>query len=133
LIRDHWPLGVGFGGYETAIQKYYDASGRWSPEQAHNDYLELLASGGLIGAALGVWFITALIASARRRLQSSLPLRRAACFGALVGLFGLAIHSLFDFGLHATPNTVVFMGLVAIATVKVADSPSNSVSEMAAR
>jgi O-antigen ligase len=31
---------------------YHDASGLQTPQQAHNDYLELLASGGIIGVAI---------------------------------------------------------------------------------
>ncbi|MBA3569150.1 MAG: O-antigen ligase family protein [Pyrinomonadaceae bacterium] len=109
--------GVGFGGYWVAIPAYRDASGEWTPEQAHNDYLELLASGGLIGAALGTWFIVALFKLAWERLHTTDSYRRATCLGALAGLFGVAVHSLFDYGLHITINAFVFTVLIAIAVV----------------
>jgi len=117
LIKANPVAGVGFGGYWAAIPAYHDASGVWTPEQAHNDYLELLASGGLIGAALGTWFIVALIRLARERLRATDSFRRAACLGALAGLFGVAVHSLFDYGLHITTNALVFTVLVAIAVM----------------
>src|SRR3989449_11657885 len=90
---------------------------QFRPLAAHNEYLELLASGGLIGGALGTWFVIVLIKCAREQLRRSRdPFRRAACFGALVGLFGVAIHSLVDFGPHDTVNALVFTALVVIST-----------------
>ena len=117
LIKANPVAGVGFGAYQTAIPQYYNASGKWTPQEAHNEYLELLASGGLIGAALGAWFMIALIKQARDRLRSTDLFRRAACFGALTGLFGVALHSLVDFGLHITVNALIFTVLVVIATI----------------
>lgn len=119
LIKAHPIAGVGMGGYWAAIPEYHDASGEFTPQRAHNDYLELLASGGLIGVALGAWFVYALIRSARKRLRSAERFRRATSFGALVGLSGVAVHSFFDFGLHTTINAIVAITLVVIATVDV--------------
>ena len=124
LIEAHPVAGVGFGGFWTAFPGYHDASGAFTPEEeqlrplaAHSDYLELLASGGLIGGALGAWFIIVLVRCSRERLRRSRdPFRRAACLGAQVGLFGVAVHSLVDFGLHDTVNALVFTALVVIAT-----------------
>ena len=110
--------GVGFGGYWTAIAQFHDASGDSTPQQAHNDYLELWASGGPIALGLFGWFVFAVIKRARRQLRSLDPFRRAACFGALAGLFTLGIHSFVDFGLHTTVNALVCMVLVVIATVE---------------
>ncbi len=117
MINANMIAGVGVGGYWAAIPKYHDASGAITPQQAHNDYLGLLASGGLISLAIGAWFCGALIVAARRKILSSLDsFDRAACFGALVGLCGVAIHSIFDFGLHITANGLLFAALVVIAT-----------------
>jgi O-antigen ligase len=117
MIKSHPLAGVGIGGYWTAIPQYHHASGRWTPQQAHNDYLELLASGGVIGILLGVWFIFLLVKFARATLSANDSFRRAACFGALAGLFGISIHSLVDFGLHIPINALICLALVAIATV----------------
>ncbi len=117
MIKVHPLAGVGIGGYWTAIPQYHNASGKMTPQQAHNDYLELLASGGVIGVLLGVWFVFLLVKFARATLSSLDPFRRAACFGALAGLFGISIHSLVDFGLHIPINALICLMLVAIATV----------------
>jgi O-antigen ligase len=117
LIKANPITGVGFGGYWTAIAQFHDASGDSTPQQAHNDYLELWASGGPIAVALFGWFVFAVIRRARRQLRSADSFRRAACFGALAALFTVAVHSSVDFGLHITINALICMVMVVIATV----------------
>ncbi len=109
--------GVGMGGYWTAIPTFHDASGVLTPQEAHNDYLELLASGGLIGFALGLWFLVLVIRKIRRNLLSLTGFQRAVCFGASLGLAGVAVHSLVDFGLHMLANAAMFSALILIATL----------------
>ncbi|HEX8709853.1 MAG TPA: O-antigen ligase family protein [Pyrinomonadaceae bacterium] len=116
MIKEHPLAGIGFGGYWAAVPLYHDASGRMTPRQAHNDYLEVAASGGIIGVLLLGWFVFDLLKRVRQRLASADPLRRAACFGALIGLFGIAVHSIVDFGLHLSLNMLVCLALVALAT-----------------
>ncbi len=119
MFKDHPVVGVGFGGYWAAIPQYHDASGEYTPQQAHNDYLELLASGGLMGFALLLCFVFFFLRRARATLCGGDAFRRAACVGALAGLFGVAVHSLFDFGLHMTANAALFVALVAVATAHI--------------
>lgn len=119
MFKDHPVAGVGLGGYWVAIPQYHDASGEYTPQQAHNDYLELLASGGLIGFALFLSFAFLLLKRARETLRSGDAFRRAAALGALAGLFGVAVHSLFDFGLHMTANAALCVLLVAAAAAHV--------------
>jgi len=116
LIKANPLSGSGFGAYEVAITRFHDASGKWTPEAAHNDYLELLASGGLIGTGLVAWFAIAFSKRARRRLYSRDTFSRAACIGALTGIFGVLVHSAVDFGLHVTSNAVIFIVLVVVVT-----------------
>lgn len=126
MFEAHPIAGVGFGGFWTAFTKYHDGSGQFVPQQAHNDYLELLASGGLIAAILAGWFVLALIKSARQTLRSRSVFRRAACLGAFAGLFAVAVHSFVDFGLHITVNALIFTVLIVIAILKLDDSESES-------
>ena len=116
LFRAHPLLGVGMGGYWAAIPAVHDASGAMTPQEAHNDYLELLASGGLVGLALFVWFAILVIKRTRDVLDSPSRFRRAASFGAAIGIAGVAVHSLVDFGLHMMVNALVFTTLIVIAT-----------------
>jgi O-antigen ligase len=115
-------LGVGLGGYWIGITTYHDASGRMVPQEAHNDYLELLSSGGVIGFAIGVWFTVVVVRNIRRTLFDDRGFMRAARMGAVLGLVGIAAHSLVDFGLHIMVNAIVFVTLIMIATTnKVVD------------
>jgi O-antigen ligase len=117
LIKEHPVAGIGFGGYWIAITKYHHGSGEMTPQQAHNDYLDLLASGGLIGMAIGLWFVGSCIRDLSERLKASDPVLRTACLGSLAGILAVGVHSFVDFGLHITVNALVFIMLIVIATV----------------
>ena len=109
-------VGAGFGAYPVAVTKHHEASGRMAVRQAHNDYLELLASGGLVGAGLVAWFFALLFKRARSALRTPDHFRRSACLGALTGLVGVAVHSVFDFGLHIGVNALCAVVLIVLAT-----------------
>ncbi|HEV3471201.1 MAG TPA: O-antigen ligase family protein [Pyrinomonadaceae bacterium] len=119
LVGEHPLAGVGFGAYRAAVTRHHDASGEMSLEQAHNDYLELAASGGLFGVALAAWFAVLFLRRARERLRGRGGRRRALCAGALAGLAAVALHSLFDFGLHVTTNAFFCAALAALACAHV--------------
>jgi O-antigen ligase len=116
MFAAHPIVGVGLGGYWIAITAYHDASGLMTPQEAHNDYLELLSSGGVIGFALGVWFILVVVRKARENLLAGTGYIRAVRFGAILGIAGVAAHSLVDFGLHIITNAVVCLTLIMLAT-----------------
>lgn len=126
LIKAHPVAGVGFGGYWMAITRYHHGSGEATPQQAHNDYLELMASGGLIAVAIVLWFLFALIGETRRRFKASDSFDRAVRFGALAGIIPVAVHSLVDFGLHITINAAMFTALLALMTYKGSDCGSRN-------
>jgi len=119
MFAAHPILGVGLGGYWTGITAYHDASGRMTPQEAHNDYLELLSSGGLIGFAIGIWFVLVIVRMTRKNLSVDNGFRRAVRFGAVLGLAGVAAHSLVDFGLHILINAIVFISLVMLSTAEI--------------
>lgn len=119
VLFEHPWAGAGFGAFRAAVTAHHDASGEMSLEQAHNDYLELAASGGLVGAGLGLWFAAACLRRARARLRGRGLARRALAAGALAGLCAVALHSLFDFGLHVTSNALALAALVTLATKEV--------------
>jgi O-antigen ligase len=119
MFAAHPIAGAGLGGYWIAITAFHDASGTLTPQEAHNEYLELLSSGGVIGLAIGVWFAVMVIRRVRTNLQSDHGHIRGFRYGAIFGIAGVVVHSLVDFGLHMMSNALVFMVLIAIATASI--------------
>ncbi|MCA1591761.1 MAG: O-antigen ligase family protein [Acidobacteria bacterium] len=118
LIKDHPLTGVGLGAF-SAVYPRYDtgSSGLYRLEQAHNDYLQILSDGGIVGGALGLIFLAALFLTAFRRMATHDKFRRGVALGALAGCAGVLVHSFFDFTLHTTANALLFLFLAALATV----------------
>ena len=91
------------------------------PIHAHNDYLELLAEYGLVGAVGMAAFLALHVARAMRamgRMARALHTTEAAghddlalVIGALAALAALGAHSALDFNLHIPGNALV-MALV---------------------
>lgn len=96
------------------------------PIYLHNDWLELLASGGLVGVALAVAvfvaFLSAAVGSGTARLRArpgiSFPqsTETALALGAASCLVAFAVHSFFDFNLQLGANSLlafIVLGLAA--------------------
>jgi O-antigen ligase len=124
MFKAHPITGAGFGGYWAEVPVFHQASGRLTPQQAHNDYLEVLASGGIAGVALLAWFAIVIVRQAGKALSVTDGFQRAVASGAIIGLVGVAVHSLVDFGLHITINALVFVALVAILGLKAITPPA---------
>jgi O-antigen ligase len=114
VIKHNPWTGVGFGAYFLAIPEYQTGSGSMKLQQAHNDYLDLAASGGVIAIGLAAWFVVILMSRARFAFRSKDSYRRATALGAVAAILGVGIHSLFDFGLQVPGIAVVFAALVVI-------------------
>lgn len=115
MIRHNPLMGVGLGAYETAYPIYARENGTQGvTAEAHNDYLEILAVGGVIGATSALWFILALFRAIGRGVRSPDPLTAAIALGGGAGLFGLLVHSLFDFNLHLPSHAMVFLLLSVV-------------------
>lgn len=112
--HNRW-TGVGFGAYFLAIPEYQLGAGRVKVEQAHNDYLDLAASGGVVAIGLAAWFFVLVFFRIRRSLRSRDTYRRAACLGAAAGILGVGVHSFVDFGLQLTSIALVFAALIVIS------------------
>jgi O-antigen ligase len=110
MIRQNPLVGVGLGAYETAYPIYARENGMQGiTAEAHNDYLQILADAGVIGGILALWFIWALFRAIARGVSSPDPLMAGIALGAGAGLFGMLVHSLFDFNLHLPSHAIVFL------------------------
>jgi hypothetical protein len=57
-----------------------------------------------------------IVKKARENFLDGSGYMRAVRLGAILGIAGVAAHSLVDFGLHIMTNAVVFLTLIMIAT-----------------
>ena len=109
-------LGHGMGSFHAAYPRFKRGYGHERVEHAENDYLELLAEGGLVGFGLAL----AVVAGAGRRSWLALrdgqrTTQRGVALGALAGLLALAVHSLVDFNLRIPSNAALAAFLAAAA------------------
>lgn len=111
-------LGTGFDSFGTAFPKYDTWNGFWRVEQAHNDYLQILADAGIVGFTCVAAFVFLLFKKALRVISHTEDaFRRGTAIGALAGCFGILIHSFFDFPLRTPANALFFLTLAALAVV----------------
>jgi O-antigen ligase len=117
VIVEHMPFGAGFGAFRTAYAPHDPTNGLQRVEQAHNDYLQVVADGGLPGAAIGFIFLMFLFRTAKRALRVRDRLLRNLALGVSCGIFAVLVHSIFDFVLHTTAVALVFLSQVAVLSV----------------
>jgi O-antigen ligase len=109
--------GAGLGAFQTAYPRRSDYDGVYGyVAQAHNDYLQVLADGGIIGGVLALWFIGVVLRDVMRGMRAHDPLIAGMALGSGAGIVGLLTHSLFDFNLQLPSNAMLFLLLCAIAS-----------------
>ncbi|HZS06240.1 MAG TPA: O-antigen ligase family protein [Blastocatellia bacterium] len=116
MIRDHPFAGVGLGAFPLAYTRYDPSSGSMRVEQAHNDYLQIVADTGITGGLIALAFIVLLFVRGFAAARTRDPRRRAVVIGALTACFAIAVHSFVDFNLQVTANAQLFLALAALAT-----------------
>jgi O-antigen ligase len=114
VIGDNLPFGAGLGAFGVAYTKHDTYSGLERVEQAHNDYLQVVADAGLVGLVLGGLFIWFIFRFSLKVLKTENRFRRGIGIGALSGVFAILIHSVFDFVLHTTAISVLYLTLIAM-------------------
>jgi len=117
VIKTNPILGSGLGSLGVIYTRFDTRNGAYRLEQAHNDYLQTLADGGIIGAILGLSFLALLFRKAFMRRNTDDKFRRGVATGALAGCFAVLVHSAFDFTLHTTSNALLFLIFAAMATL----------------
>ena len=94
-------VGSGFGTFAVAYPIYRSPDIRLFYRHAHNDVLQVLAEGGLIGAALALLILVPLLGIV---VASAAGNKGALGVGLAAGLTALLLHSLIDFNLHIPAN-----------------------------
>jgi O-antigen ligase len=110
-------FGVGLGNFRWVFPLYMPlelgVGGFWT--HAHNEYLELLAEAGIVGALPLLWFAwrygkEALVKFRERRD----PEVRALALGTGMGLGVMLLHCVVEFHLHIPANAILFAVLAAL-------------------
>jgi O-antigen ligase len=117
MIKSHPVIGTGLGAFGVVYTAYDSRNGTYRLEQVHNDYLQVLSDGGIVGALIGLFFVVSLFRMGFTRRDSRDDFRRGVATGALAGCFAVLIHSFFDFTLHTPANALLFLVLAALATL----------------
>jgi len=115
MFRANLIAGVGLGAFQTAYP-IYSQHDQLIVRQAHNDYLQMLADGGVIGGTIAVWFLIVVGRAVVRGCRASDPLLASLALGGGVGIFGMLVHSLFDFNLQLPSNALLFLILSAVVS-----------------
>ena len=116
MFRAHPILGIGLGAFETIYPIYGRGDGSFVIQFAHNDYLQVLSDGGIVGGAIALWFIIVIARAVMQVTRSADPFLRALGLGSAAGVFALLVHSLFDFNLQIPSNALLFLLLAAIVS-----------------
>ena len=91
-----------------------DADNFW--EEAHNDYLQVAAEGGIIGAAVAILAILVIATEISRRFRDSTSRSsRWIRLGAVAGILAIGFQELGEFSLQIPGNAAMFAVLVGIA------------------
>ena len=114
VIAHNMPLGAGFGAFGVAYTPFDDNSGLERVEQAHNDYLQVAADAGIVGIIIGLLFLFWLFRLGLTAAKTENVYRRGVAVGALAGCFGILVHSIFDFVLHTTAISVLFITMMTL-------------------
>jgi len=113
----HRPLlGWGLRTFPVVYPQFRSFYTNFFVNEAHNDYLQLLAEMGLLGFGTMLWFLVVLYRSAFRKIGNwTSDVSGAATAACMLGFTGILVHSLFDFNLQIPANAALFYVFCTIA------------------
>jgi O-antigen ligase len=117
IARDFPLAGTGFNTFGTAMFTYQTATRETHYQEAHNDYLQIAAEGGLLVSIPVIITLMLFMLEVRRRFREA-PKGGSTYWlrvGAVIGLSSVALQSLVEFSLQMPGNAALFAVLAAIA------------------
>jgi hypothetical protein len=115
IVTDFWLTGSGLNTYGVATLFYQTSVAGFHLREAHNDYLQLAAEGGLLLGVPIVCTMAALVRDIRRRFVDSSGSSYWIRLGAVTGLAAIALQSTVEFSLQMPGNAALFAVLCGIA------------------
>jgi len=116
IIRHYFFTGAGIGTFSHIYPLYRTVTMKNFLTHAHNDYLELLAEGGIIGFLLAASFLLTFFYQTYRVF-----LKRRDAFsiylyiGCITAMVSILLHSFTDFNMHIGANGLWFFFVAGIA------------------
>jgi O-antigen ligase len=126
IIAANMPFGAGLGAFGVAFTQFDTNGGIFRVEQAHNDYLQIAADAGIPGILIGGWFLFLLIRTGLRSIIVKNSFRRGVAIGSFAACCAMIVHSLFDFVLHTTAVSLLFLMLTGLVTASSRSYPDDS-------
>ena len=126
MVSDFWLPGVGAGAYQQGMLVYQSGSRLFFFNQAHDEYLQLMAEGGVLLAVPAAIAILAAAVQMAGRLRTD----HTAIFwiraGAISGIVAAAIHGIWDTSLRTPADGALFAIVAAIALHEARPAPPES-------
>ena len=107
--------GTGLGSFERSMLIYQTTDRRTRTNQAHSQYLQLLAEGGALVTLPSAVVCLAFLWMARQRLREDHSPAAWLRIGSLAGLTGVAVQGLWETGLRMPANGILLAVAAAIA------------------
>jgi O-antigen ligase len=112
-------LGWGLGSFPIAYPQFRSFYTTFFVNQAHNDYLQMVAEMGIAGLAIAIWFFVLMFRQAASKLKNWEETSTGALtVAALLGCAGILVHSFVDFNLQIPANAALFYVLCGIAAAQ---------------
>jgi O-antigen ligase len=117
IARDFPMTGSGLNTFGTAMAVYQTGDRHLQYQEAHNNYLQIAAEGGLllgVPVCVALWIV---VREVRRRFREA-PREGTTYWlrvGAVIGLLAIGLQSLVEFSLQMPGNAALFAVVAAVA------------------
>jgi O-antigen ligase len=108
MAAAHPVSGTGFGTFAVAYPLYRSPEVRLFYAHAHNDVLQALAEGGIVGLPLWIAVLAPILYVALRCVAGA---KGPLAVGLAAGLTAIVLHSLVDFNLHIPADAATAVAL----------------------
>jgi len=109
-------LGWGLRTFPVVYPQFRSFYTNFFVNEAHNDYLQLLAEMGLLGFGVMAWFLVVVFRRAVGKIANwTSDVSGAVTLACMLGSIGILVHSLVDFNLQIPANAALFYVFCTVA------------------
>ena len=126
VVRDFPAAGVGAGNFSNAMRVYQTSERTYFWNEAHNQYLQVAAEGGVLLGIPALAAMVALAAAAVRALRRRDDPLHWMRIGASAALVSVAIQAIWETGLSLPANSMLAAVAAAIVVLPVPEAPPSS-------